>query len=111
MSIVSGIVLFAVVWFLVLFIVLPIRLETQGDRGEVLSGTHASAPANLSMKRKALITTAAGLTVAIPSYFFYRFFRGMVSEYVISMEEKAITLIDAIERGNVEPGDLTYTAK
>jgi len=46
---------------------------------------------------------AAGLTVAIPSYFFYRFFRGMVSEYVISMEEKAIRLIDAIERGNVDP--------
>ena len=50
---------------------------------------------------QALITTAAGLTVAIPSYFFYRFFRGMVSEYVISMEEKAISLIDCIERGNI----------
>jgi len=50
---------------------------------------------------QALITTAAGLTVAIPSYFFYRFFRGMVAEYVISMEEKAISLIDCIERGNV----------
>ena len=49
---------------------------------------------------QALITTAAGLTVAIPSYFFYRFFRGMVAEYVISMEEKAISLIDCIERGN-----------
>jgi len=49
---------------------------------------------------QALITTAAGLTVAIPSYFFYRFFRGMVAEYVISMEEKAIALIDVIERGN-----------
>lgn len=49
---------------------------------------------------QALITTAAGLTVAIPSYFFYRFFRGMVAEYVISMEEKAINLIDCIERGN-----------
>jgi biopolymer transport protein ExbB len=49
---------------------------------------------------EALITTAAGLTVAIPSYFFYRFFRGMVSEYVISMEEKAISLIDCIERGS-----------
>lgn len=58
---------------------------------------------------KALITTAAGLTVAIPSYFFYRFFRGVVAEYVISMEEKAITLIDAIERGNVEPLERTYT--
>ncbi len=52
---------------------------------------------------QALITTAAGLTVAIPSYFFYRFFRGMVAEYVISMEEKAISLIDCIERGNVIP--------
>jgi len=54
---------------------------------------------------QALITTAAGLTVAIPSYFFYRFFRGMVAEYVISMEEKAINLIDCIERGNTEPVD------
>jgi biopolymer transport protein ExbB len=52
---------------------------------------------------QALITTAAGLTVAIPSYFFYRFFRGMVAEYVISMEEKAISLIDVIERGNAKP--------
>lgn len=52
---------------------------------------------------QALITTAAGLTVAIPSYFFYRFFRGMVAEYVISMEEKAISLIDCIERGNLTP--------
>jgi len=54
---------------------------------------------------QALITTAAGLTVAIPSYFFYRFFRGMVAEYVISMEEKAISLIDVIERGNTAPGN------
>ncbi len=50
---------------------------------------------------EALITTAAGLTVAIPSYFFYRYFRGVVAEYVVSMEEQAISLISAIERGNV----------
>jgi len=54
---------------------------------------------------EALITTAAGLTVAIPSYIFYRFFRGMVSEYVITMEEKAISLIDCIERGNIVVND------
>jgi len=52
---------------------------------------------------QALITTAAGLTVAIPSFFFYRFFRGTVAEYVIAMEEKAISLIDCIERGNIAP--------
>jgi predicted secreted protein len=63
MSIVSAIVLFAVIWFMVLFIVLPIRLETQGDRGEIVPGTQAGAPANLSMKRKALVTT--GISVVL----------------------------------------------
>ena len=56
---------------------------------------------------EALITTAAGLTVAIPSFFFYRFFSGLVSEYVIDMEEKAIKLIECIERGAVAPADFT----
>jgi len=55
---------------------------------------------------QALITTASGLTVAIPSYFFYRYFRGRVSQYVISMEEKAISLIDCIERGTAAPADM-----
>ena len=50
---------------------------------------------------EALITTAAGLTVAIPSFFFYRYFKGKVESYVVSMEEQAINLIEAIERGNV----------
>jgi biopolymer transport protein ExbB len=50
---------------------------------------------------EALITTAAGLTVAIPSFFFYRYFKGKVESYVVEMEEQAINLIEAIERGNV----------
>lgn len=58
MGILSAIVLFAVIWFLTLFCVLPIRLETQGDRGEVEPGTHAGSPANPRMKRRFLITTA-----------------------------------------------------
>ena len=50
---------------------------------------------------QALVTTAAGLSVAIPSLFFYRYFRGLIGEYVVVMEQQAIHLIDAIERGNV----------
>lgn len=58
MGIVSGIVLFAVIWFMVLFIVLPIRLETQGDVGQRLEGTHAGSPATgFSMKRRIRLTT------------------------------------------------------
>lgn len=56
---------------------------------------------------EALITTAAGLTVAIPSYFFYRHFCGTVAEYVITMEVKAIRLIECIERGNLAPAEFT----
>lgn len=50
---------------------------------------------------EALITTAAGLTVAIPSYFFFRYFKGRVQEYVVTMEEKAVSLINAIEKRNI----------
>src|SRR6056297_1752335 len=51
---------------------------------------------------EALITTAAGLTVAIPTFFFYRYFRGKVRAYVIAMEQKALELIVTIEHGNRE---------
>ena len=31
----------------------------------------------------------------------YRYFKGRVEQYVVSMEVQAVNLIDAIERGNV----------
>ena len=44
----------------------------------------------------ALITTAAGLTVAIPSLIFHRHFERLVDEYVVYMEEEALKLIDIL---------------
>ena len=44
MGIVSGLVLFAVIWSMTFLIALPIRVQTQGDAGEVVPGTHAGAP-------------------------------------------------------------------
>jgi len=52
---------------------------------------------------QALITTAAGLTVAIPSYFFYRYFRGLVRAYVVEMEQQAIELLQTIEHKRSRP--------
>lgn len=58
MSIVSGIVLFAVIWFMVLFIILPIRVQSQAEAGERVAGTPAGAPSStFSMKRKCVTTT------------------------------------------------------
>lgn len=46
---------------------------------------------------KALITTAAGLTVAIPALFFHRFLLRRVDELVIGMEQEAIKLVEMVQ--------------
>lgn len=52
MGITSAIVLFIVVWFMMFLIILPLRLQTQGDLGEVVPGTHQSAPVNPQIGRR-----------------------------------------------------------
>ena len=47
---------------------------------------------------EALVTTAAGLTVAIPSLLFHRVLRGRVDELVVTMEREALKLVGAVER-------------
>jgi predicted secreted protein len=63
MSITAAFVLYAVCWFMVFFIVLPLRLTTQGDAGTVVPGTPAGAPAGFVVKRKARITTVAATVI------------------------------------------------
>jgi len=60
---VSGLVLFAVIWFMVFFVVLPLRMVSQGEDGAVVPGTHSSAPADPQIKRKAKITTIWALAI------------------------------------------------
>ncbi|MFM1897371.1 MAG: hypothetical protein RLZZ385_2445 [Pseudomonadota bacterium] len=45
---------------------------------------------------EALITTAAGLTVAIPTYMFYRYFTRKVDSLVLNLEQESIKLVDAL---------------
>jgi biopolymer transport protein ExbB len=47
---------------------------------------------------EALITTAAGLLVAIPALVAYRYLRGRVDALVIRMEKESIKLVQAIDR-------------
>ena len=50
---------------------------------------------------EALVTTAAGLTVAIPSLMFYRYFRGRVDELVVTMEQEALKMVEALHSDNI----------
>lgn len=49
---------------------------------------------------EALITTAAGLSIAIPALIGYRYLRGRVDSLVVQMEKEAIRLVEAIHSGD-----------
>jgi len=57
-----------------------------GDPGELAGGIS-----------QALVTTAAGISVAIPTLIFHRYFRGRVNRLVIGMEEEAIRMVEVIQ--------------
>ena len=67
MTITGAIVLFAVIWFMVFFIMLQLPQKTQAEAGSIVPGTHGSAPADPQMGRRARITTlwALGLWAII----------------------------------------------
>ncbi|MCZ6502778.1 MAG: MotA/TolQ/ExbB proton channel family protein [Gammaproteobacteria bacterium] len=70
-----------------------IRLEGTGNAAILAGGIS-----------EALITTAAGLTVAIPSLFFYRYFQRKVDELVINMEREALKLVEVLNGDKLDSG-------
>jgi len=57
---------------------------------------------------QALITTAAGMSVAIPTLMFYRYFRGKVRMLVLRMEQEAMGMVEIMhgqlrQQPGVEP--------
>ncbi|SMO64860.1 DUF1467 family protein [Ruegeria faecimaris] len=80
MTITAGLVLFAVIWFMTLLVILPIRIKTQGDLGEVVPGTHSGAPEVHHMKKKLWITT--GVSVVL-----WAIIAGIIISGVISVRD------------------------
>ena len=49
---------------------------------------------------QALITTAAGITVAIISMIFHRYFKAKIDDYIVTMEKEAVALIEVVNNAN-----------
>ena len=60
---VSGLVLYLVVWFLTFFVLLPIKIQTQGEAGSTVEGTHHGSPEKHHLKKKAWITTGIAFVI------------------------------------------------
>ncbi|WP_172296702.1 DUF1467 family protein [Pseudoruegeria sp. HB172150] len=80
MAITSAIVLFAVIWFMTLFIVLPLRIKTQGDLGEVVPGTMPGSPEVHHLKRKFVIVT-------IVAFIVWAIVAGIIVSGIITVED------------------------
>ena len=65
-----------------------ITVDGIGQAGELAGGIS-----------QALVSTAAGLVVAIPSLMFYRYFQGRVEAIVISMEKDTMRLLEFLQEG------------
>lgn len=67
MGVVTGIVLYAIIWFMTLFLALQIRVTSQDDAGSRVAGTPGSAPADPQLKRRIIWTSivAAGIWAVI----------------------------------------------
>ncbi len=72
MSVMSALALYGILWFLTMFIILPIRMKTQGEAGDVVPGTHSSAPSEVHMWAKAkLVTLVSAVLFAIVAAIIY----------------------------------------
>ena len=57
MSITGSVVVFIILWWLVLFIILPRNINSQNETGNIIEGTDPGAPTNPNIVKKLVITT------------------------------------------------------
>ena len=71
MSVTTALAIYFVIWWTVLFAVLPFGIRSQHESGEVEPGTDPGAPVLPNLKRKALWTTVAATVVFFAWYYVY----------------------------------------
>ena len=67
----GGIALYFVIWWILLFAVLPFGIRSQAESGEVVAGSEPGAPSAPALREKAIWTTllAAIVLVAVAALF------------------------------------------
>ena len=71
MSIGTSIAIYFIIWWVVLFAVLPWGVRSQEESGEVPAGTDPGAPATPRLCRKLVWTTALAAVVFVVAYVIY----------------------------------------
>ena len=79
------------------------QLRTNSPLGAILAAGIANRGQGRDVMKEsileALLTTAAGLIVAIPALVMHRYYTGLIDTIVVDLEREAIKLVDAIHNG------------
>lgn len=63
MSPLAAFAVYFVIWWVVLFCVLPLNIQSQSEKGDITAGTEPGAPVSPQLARKAAITSVVALLV------------------------------------------------
>jgi predicted secreted protein len=63
MNVVTGLVLYAIIWFLTLLVVLQTGITSQDEAGARVRGTHGSAPENPRLGWRFLVTSGVAFCI------------------------------------------------
>lgn len=69
MGIATGIFTFLIIWWLVLFAVLPFGVQSQSEADDIVPGTEPAAPVHHRMPIKLAVTTGVTAVLWIVVYF------------------------------------------
>tara|TARA_B100000963_G_scaffold357355_1_gene379345 strand:- start:17184 stop:17435 length:252 start_codon:yes stop_codon:yes gene_type:complete len=57
MSLLGSVVIFVILWWLILFMILPRNINSQKNQGYIVEGTDPGAPSNPNIIKKLVLTT------------------------------------------------------
>jgi predicted secreted protein len=87
MSIVFLVAVYFIIWWVVLFAVLPFGVRTQGEAGEVVPGTPESAPVQFKLLNVMMITTVVSAVVFAVLWLGVRY--GIIDIYGVINQQNA----------------------
>jgi predicted secreted protein len=80
-EIIFGIAVYVVIWWIVLFAVLPWGVQSQAERGRVTRGSERGAPVKPLMKKKIAATSVIAAIILAIGYGLW--YSGFVEQYIV----------------------------
>ena len=80
-SLAFGAAIYVIIWWLTLFAILPLGIESQAEKGKITRGSERGAPANPVILKKIVLTTLVSAVIFGALYGLWQ--AGILDQYVL----------------------------